>query len=168
MRGTQVFIRTRPFCLLTGTWGDNHWYKWLMEVKRGCGIRSGIIRSTGRVGFWRNWDTPRQYQLIYTHHAVPLQCRFASDFSRPRHSTSWYVWIHICRLSTACGLSHQLRFLPTTTRTFTKDTTTSVNGRGTARHVWISLVSEYDLRVEIWTRVLLNTNLGDISIKSSP
>ena len=65
--------------------------------------------------------------------------------------TAWNVWINIGRLSTACERSVQVRFLSTTTRsftfgsseisiytrTFTKDTE---DGRGTAWYVWISLL----------------------------
>ena len=73
---------------------------------------------------------------------MPLPCRFASDISRPRHST-------------AGTRRAQVRFLPTTTRSltigrsgfsgytpnFTKDKALSEDGRGTEWHVWISLTS---------------------------
>ena len=84
--------------------------------------------------------------------AVLRPFRFASDFSRPRRNTAWNLWINIGCLSTACGRSAHVRFLPAATRsfmigssdfsgyarTFTKDTAVSENDRGTARYVWIS------------------------------
>jgi hypothetical protein len=83
--------------------------------------------------------------------AVLRPFRFATCQGHSR-GKAWYVWINIGRLSTACGLTAQVRFLPTTTRSFTigssnfscytriftKDTALSEHGRGPARYVWIS------------------------------
>ena len=52
--------------------------------------------------------------------AVLGPCRFESDFSRPRHSTAWHVWINIGLLSTACGRHAQVRLLSATTPAFTE------------------------------------------------
>jgi hypothetical protein len=81
---------------------------------------------------------------------------------------AWHVWISICRPETAYGRPARVRLLhattristkvirsisirytvglavrifPATTRTFTKDTTLSENGRDAAWHVWVSLKS---------------------------
>ena len=56
--------------------------------------------------------------------------------------TAWCAWINIDHLSTTCGRCEQVRFLPTTTQTFTKDNSNLFPAtRGLlrrARHVWIS------------------------------
>jgi hypothetical protein len=49
------------------------------------------------------------------------------------------VWFNIGILSTACGQSVQFRFLPSTMRSFTIDTTMSKHGRATVGHVWVNL-----------------------------
>ena len=80
--------------------------------------------------------------------AVLRPCFSASDFSRSWHSTAKArqrererecVWFNIGILSTACGQSVQFRILPSTTRSFTNDTTMSKHGRATVRHVWVNL-----------------------------
>jgi hypothetical protein len=98
------------------------------------------------------------------------------DFSRPRQrhgmGTTWYVWINIGRLSTACGRSAQVPFLPTTTgsfttgnsdfcgytRTFTKDKALSEDGRGTARYVCINTTRHGTARQGICGLAFRNTN----------
>ena len=88
-----------------------------------------------------------------------LPCRFASDFSRSRHNTAW-ARHGMCEqtsalFSAAFGRSAQVRFLPTTTRsftigssdlsgymlTFTKNTALSKDGRSTAWPTRINLNS---------------------------
>jgi hypothetical protein len=77
--------------------------------------------------------------------------------------TEWYMWISIGRPEMACGRPARflllpattqsptnvvtrsrlaVRIFPSTTRTFTKDTVLSENGRSAARHVWINAVGE--------------------------
>ena len=51
---------------------------------------------------------------------MPSPCRSESDFSRPRHSTAWHVWINIGCRKAACERPAQVRFLPATTRSSTK------------------------------------------------
>jgi hypothetical protein len=89
-------------------------------------------------------------ERVWFTHTMPCRCRAPTmplckrlPKARAQHGrgTAWYVWINIDRLSTACGRSAQFRFLPTTTRSFTigsSDMALLNNGKGTARHVWIS------------------------------
>jgi hypothetical protein len=56
--------------------------------------------------------------------------------------TTWYVWISIGRPATACGRPARVRRLPATTRTFTKDTALTENGRVAAWHVRINAAEE--------------------------
>ena len=81
----------------------------------------------------------------------PWEVTLKAAWSEHGMGTTWYVWINTSRLSTACGRSAQVRFLPTATRSFTigrsdfsgytriftKDTAWSEHGRGTAWYVWI-------------------------------
>jgi hypothetical protein len=83
---------------------------------------------------------------------MPLCKRLLKATAQHGKGTVWYMWINIGRLSTACVRSAQVRCLPSTTRsftidssdfpgytrTYTKDTALSENGIGIARHVWIS------------------------------
>ena len=89
--------------------------------------------------------------------AVLRPCRLASDFSRPRHSTAWARHA-MCELTSAVSrrpvgdlpnfgffrlprgvLRLAFRVFPGYTRTFTKDTAVSEDGRNTARYAWIHL-----------------------------
>jgi hypothetical protein len=51
--------------------------------------------------------------------AVPLCKQILKATAQHGRDTAWYVWINIGRLSTDCGRSAQVRFLPTTMRSFT-------------------------------------------------
>ena len=88
-----------------------------------------------------NWHWRGSAKVNHSYHAVSLPCSdhaaFAATSQGHGMGTAWYVWITTGR---------QVRFLPTTTRsctigsrdfsgytrTFTKDTTLSGDGRGTA------------------------------------
>ena len=93
--------------------------------------------------------------LIHTYHAVPLPCRFASDFSRPGHSTAGARY-GMCELTSTVsrqpvadlprfdlfrlprGVSRlAVRIFSGNTRTFTNDIALSDNGKGTAWHVCV-------------------------------
>jgi len=63
------------------------------------------------------WFT--QCGRVWFTHAVLRPCRSQSDFSRPRHSTAWHVWINIDRRKTACGRPTRVRLFPATIRSFT-------------------------------------------------
>jgi hypothetical protein len=108
-------------------------------------------------------------------HAVPLPCHDHAVLKAPLKATAQrgkgtarYEWISIGCPETACGGSARFRLLPantrsstkvvtrsrlavrifpSTTRTFTKDTALSENGRAAAWHVWINAAGErHDMR----------------------
>jgi hypothetical protein len=98
-------------------------------------------------------------------HAMPRPYRSGSDLSRPRHSAAWerhgvYKLAsdvqrqHVGDLSAfgffrlprgvprSIPISEAVRIFPSTTRIFTKYTSLSGNGRGTAWLVWINTAGE--------------------------
>jgi hypothetical protein len=103
------------------------------------------------------WITARPIWFTYT---VPCPCRAPTMSPCKRLLKDTTQWVNIGRLSTTCGRCSQIRVFPTTTgsfrigssdfsgytRTFTKDTSLSENGRCTTRHgkgtsqyMWFSL-----------------------------
>jgi hypothetical protein len=87
------------------------------------------------------WFT--QCGCVHTCHAAPMPqpChattmpfwkRLLKAMAQRGMGIVWHVYISIGRLETACGRLASVRLLPATTRTFTKDTTLSENGRGAA------------------------------------
>jgi hypothetical protein len=111
-----------------------------------------------------------RFSLPCRFHAVPLPCHDQPFWKRPLKATAqrgmgtaWYVWISIGRPETACERPARfrllpattristkvvirsrlaVRFFPSTTRTITKSTALSENGRGVAWHVWIIAAGE--------------------------
>jgi hypothetical protein len=127
--------------------------------------------------------------MPFSYHAttIPFWKRPLKATAQRGTGTAWYVWISNGRPEPACGRPPRVRLLPattrssmkvvtrsrlavrmfpSTTRTFTKDTALSENGRVVAWHVWINAACERHGMCELaWRRPVCD---NDSALRARP